>query len=178
MREIEVRRVEIPDGVKVNVEGKIVEVMGEKGRLIRDFSGLPVSIEIVDGEIEVSALRSRRKEKACVGTVCAHIRNMITGVTKGFTYKLKIVFAHFPISVKVDGDKVIIANFMGERAPRVAKIVGDVKVTVNGDDVIVQGMNIEEVGQTAANIEQATKIKNRDPRRFLDGIYVYEKLEG
>ena len=113
-----------------------------------------------------------------VGTVCAHIRNMIKGVTKGFTYKLKIVYAHFPISVKVEGDKILIENFLGERAPRVAKIVGNTKVIVKKDDVILQGINIEEVGQTAANIEQATKIKNKDPRKFLDGIYVYEKHEG
>ncbi|MEM2500147.1 MAG: 50S ribosomal protein L6, partial [Candidatus Bathyarchaeia archaeon] len=92
--------------------------------------------------------------------------------------KLKIVYAHFPISVKVSGDKVLIENFMGERAPRIAKIVGNTKIIVKGDDVIVQGINLEEVSQTAANIEQATRIKERDPRRFLDGIYVYEKLEG
>ncbi|MEM2092562.1 MAG: 50S ribosomal protein L6 [Candidatus Bathyarchaeia archaeon] len=178
MQEIEVRRVKVPEGVKVNVVGKTVEVIGERGRLTRDFSDHPVNIRIIDGEVEVSALWPRRREKACVGTVAAHIRNMIRGVTKGFTYKLKIVFAHFPISVKVDGDRVLIENFMGERAPRIAKIVGSTKVIVKGDDVIVQGINLEEVSQTAANIEQATKIKNRDPRRFLDGIYVYEKLEG
>jgi len=103
---------------------------------------------------------------------------MITGVTKGFTYKLKIVFSHFPISVKVQGDKILIENFTGEKTPRIAKIVGTAKVTVKGDDVIVQGINIEDVGQTAANIEQATKIKKKDPRIFLDGIYIYERKEG
>lgn len=178
MQEIEARKVKIPEGVTVKIEGKTVEVIGEKGRLVRDFFGHPVEIRIVGDEIEVSAVWPRRREKACVGTVAAHIRNMIRGVTKGFTYKLKIIFAHFPISVKISGDRVLIENFMGERAPRVAKIVGNTKVTVKGDDIIVQGINIEEVSQTAANIEQATKIKDRDPRRFLDGIYVYEKMEG
>ncbi|MBS7606397.1 50S ribosomal protein L6 [Candidatus Bathyarchaeota archaeon] len=178
MQEIEIRKVKIPEGVTVKVEGKTVEVIGEKGRLVRDFSGHPVEIRIIGDEVEVSAVWPKRREKACVGTVAAHIRNMIRGATKGFTYKLKIVFAHFPISVKISGDKVLIENFMGERAPRVAKIVGNTKVTVKGDDIIVQGINIEEVSQTAANIEQATKIKDRDPRRFLDGIYIYEKMEG
>ncbi|MEM2341139.1 MAG: 50S ribosomal protein L6 [Candidatus Bathyarchaeia archaeon] len=178
MQEIEIRKIKIPEGVKVNINGKIVEVIGEKGRLIRDFSKHPVTIQASNNEIEISALWPRKKEKACVGTVAAHIRNMIRGVTKGFTYKLKIVFAHFPISVKVSGDKVLIENFMGERAPRIAKIVGDTKVIVKGDDIIVQGIDIEEVSQTAANIEQTTRIKDRDPRRFLDGIYVYEKMEG
>lgn len=178
MQEIETRRVKIPNGVKVRVEGKIVEVIGDKGRLIRSFSEHPVAISVVGDEVEVSALWPKRREKACVGTVAAHIKNMILGVTKGFTYKLKIVFAHFPVSVKVSGDRILIENFMGERSPRIAKIVGNTKVIVKGDDVIVQGINLEEVSQTAANIEQATRIKNRDPRRFLDGIYVYERLEG
>ncbi len=178
MREAEVRRVKIPDGVKVNINGKVVEVIGEKGRLFRDFSSLPISIQLLGDEIEVSTFWTRRKERACVGTAYAHIKNMIRGVKEGFTYKLKIVYAHFPISVKVNGNKIIIENFMGERSPRTAKIIGDVKVSVKGDDVIIQGINIEDVSQTAANIEQATRIKNRDPRRFLDGIYVYEKTEG
>lgn len=178
MREIEVRRVKIPDGVKVNVNGKVVEVIGEKGRLARDFSSLPVSIQLLGDEIEVSTFWPRRKDGACVGTACAHIKNMIKGVKEGFTYKLKIVYAHFPISVKVNDNKIIIENFMGERSSRTAKIIGNVKVSVKGDDIIIQGINIEDVSQTAANIEQATRIKNRDPRRFLDGIYVYEKMEG
>jgi len=178
MLQIVSRKVEIPEGVKVNIDGKRVEVIGEKGRLVRDFSNSPVSINIEDDQVVVYTDDTRRKAVAMVGTVCAHIRNMIKGVTKGFTYKLKIVYAHFPISVKVEGDKILIENFLGERAPRVAKIVGNTKVIVKKDDVILQGINIEEVGQTAANIEQATKIKNKDPRKFLDGIYVYEKHEG
>ena len=178
MLQIVSRKVEIPEGVKVNIDGKRVEVIGEKGRLVRDFSNSPVSINIEDDQVVVYTDDTRRKAVAMVGTVCAHIRNMIKGVTKGFTYKLKIVYAHFPISVKVEGDKILIENFLGERAPRIAKIVGNTKVIVKKDDVILQGINIEEVGQTAANIEQATKIKNKDPRKFLDGIYVYEKHEG
>ncbi|MEM2320375.1 MAG: 50S ribosomal protein L6 [Candidatus Bathyarchaeia archaeon] len=175
---VEKREVEIPKGVKVNVNNKVVEVIGPLGKLTRDFSNNPVLIEVSEDKVLVYAVWPRRREKSHVGTVAAHIRNMIRGVTRGFTYKLKVVYAHFPISVKVSGNKVLIENFMGERAPRVAEIVGDVKVIAKGDDVIVQGINLEEVSQTAANIEQAAKIKERDPRRFLDGIYIYEKLEG
>ncbi|NIU39655.1 50S ribosomal protein L6, partial [Candidatus Bathyarchaeota archaeon] len=86
--------------------------------------------------------------------------------------------SHFPISVKVKEKTVVIENFTGERSPRIAKIMGDTKVTVKGEDVIVQGINIEDVSQTAANIQNATKIKKKDPRVFLDGIYVYERHEG
>ena len=104
--------------------------------------------------------------------------NSIKGVTNGFTYKLKIVYSHFPISVKVKNNIVSIENFTGERSPRIAKIVGNTTVIVTGDDVITSGISIEAVSQTAANIQKATKIKNKDPRVFLDGIFVYERHEG
>ncbi len=174
----EVRTVEIPEGVEVEVDGRVVTVRGELGELTKDFSHAPISIRLEDKQVVVEANWPRKREKAVVGTVASHIKNMITGVTKGFTYKLKIVYSHFPISVEVDGDKVLIKNFTGERGVRTAKIVGNAKVRVEKDDVIVQGIDIEEVGQTAANIEQATKIKGKDIRVFLDGIYIYEKSIG
>nr|AJS13286.1 50S ribosomal protein L6P, large subunit ribosomal protein L6 [uncultured archaeon] len=103
---------------------------------------------------------------------------MITGVKKGFTYKLKVVFSHFPITVKVQDKKVLIENFTGERSPRKAKIMGNTKVKILPDDIIIQDLDLESVSQTAANIEQATKVKRKDPRIFLDGLYVYERTEG
>jgi large subunit ribosomal protein L6 len=179
MREVEaLKSIEIPEGVDVKVEGRIVTVRGEKGELTRDFSHAPISISLEGKTITVQANWPRKREAALVGTVCSHIQNMITGVTKGFTYKLKIVFSHFPISVKVREKTVAIENFTGERSPRITKIMGDTKVTVKGEDVIVQGINIEDVSQTAANIQNATKVKKKDPRVFLDGIYVYERHEG
>ncbi len=173
-----VKSVEVPDGVEVQVEGRIVTVKGEKGTLARDFSKAPVTIELDGKTVKVRANWPRKREAALVGTISSHIQNMIVGVTKGFTYKLKIVFSHFPISVKVKENTVLIENFTGERSPRKAKIMGDVKVLAKGDDVVVQGINLEDVSQTAANIQRATKVKKKDPRVFLDGIYVYERLEG
>ncbi|MEM0320076.1 MAG: 50S ribosomal protein L6, partial [Candidatus Nezhaarchaeales archaeon] len=121
-----------------------------------------------------SYIKGRRGKSVC-GTVASHIRNMIIGVTEGFVYKLKIVYSHFPMTVKVEGDKVVIENFMGEKSKRIAKIVGKVKVQVKGDEVIVEGADLEQVSQTAANIERATKIRGYDPRVFMDGIYIYER---
>ncbi|MEM3356509.1 MAG: 50S ribosomal protein L6, partial [Candidatus Bathyarchaeia archaeon] len=109
--------------------------------------------------VRVWAAWPRKKEAAMVGTIYSHIQNMITGVEKGFSYKLKIVFSHFPISVKVQDKAVVIENFTGERRARKAKIIGDVKVKVQSEDVVVEGINLEDVSQTAANIEQATKVK-------------------
>ena len=179
MRAIEVSKViQVPDDVEVTLEGKKVTVKGVKGTLTRDFSQTPISMELKGKSIRVWADWPRKKESALVGTVYAHINNMITGVRKGFTYKLKIVFSHFPISVKVQDKTVLIENFTGERNPRKAKIIGDAKVKVSSEDIIVQGINLEDVSQTAANIEQATKVKRKDPRIFLDGIYIYERSEG
>jgi large subunit ribosomal protein L6 len=179
MRAMEtVRSIEIPESVEVKVEGRVVTVTGEKGTLTRDFSHTPLSIMLEGAVVKVGVNWPRKREASFVGTISSHIQNMITGVTKGFTYKLKIVFSHFPISVKADGKKVMIENFTGERSPRTAKIMGETKVAVKGDDVIVQGLSIEDVSQTAANIQRATKIKVKDPRVFLDGIYVYERHEG
>ena len=103
---------------------------------------------------------------------------MITGVTKGYHYKLKIVFSHFPITVKVQENQYLIENFTGERRARRIKIIGDVKVKVETDDIIIEGINLEDVSQTAANIEQSTRVRRKDPRVFLDGIYVFERNEG
>ena len=179
MRAVEaVKSIKIPEGVEIKVEGRVVTVKGEKGILTNDFSHAPIYIGLNGNTVVVKANWPRKREAALVGTVCSHIQNMITGVTNGFTYKLKIVFSHFPISVKVREKTVAIENFTGERSPRIVKIVGDTKVIVKDEDVIVQGTNIEHVSQTAANIETATKIKIKDPRVFLDGIYIYERREG
>ena len=170
--------IQVPDGVEVTIEGRKVTVKGAKGTLTRDFSYVPISIEGNGKTVRVWAEWPRKKEASLVGTIYSHIQNMITGVEKGFSYKLKIVFSHFPISVKVQGKTVMIENFTGERRARRVKIIGDVKVKVQSEDVVVEGINLEDVSQTAANIEQATKVKKKDPRVFLDGIYVYERNEG
>ncbi|MEM3626893.1 MAG: 50S ribosomal protein L6 [Candidatus Bathyarchaeia archaeon] len=179
MRAMQISKVvHIPEDVDLKMDGKKITVKGPKGALSRDFSYAPVTIELHGKSIYISAEWPRKTEASLVGTIYSHIQNMITGVRKGFTYKLKIVFSHFPISVKVKDKMVLIENFTGERNPRKAKIVGDAKVTIQGEDVIVQGINLEDVSQTAANIEQATKVRRKDPRVFLDGLYIYERSEG
>ena len=179
MRAIEISKtIQIPDDAEVSVEGRIVTVKGQKGMLTRNFSHAPISIKLEGKMIRIWAEWPRKKEAALVGTLCSHIQNMIIGVRTGFTYKLKIVFSHFPISVKIKDKTILIENFTGERSPRKVKIIGNVQVKVQSEDVIVQGINLEDVSQTAANIEQATKVKRKDPRVFLDGIYVNEKSEG
>lgn len=167
--------IKIPENVAVKVDGRKVSIEGPLGKIERDFSHAFLTIKQDDDELRVEVAWPDKKGAAMAGTISSHIQNMITGVMKGFTYKLKIVFAHFPISAKVQDREVIIENFGGERSPRRAKIQGDVKITITGDDIIVQGIDVMNVSQTAANIQQATHIKNKDPRVFLDGVYIFER---
>jgi large subunit ribosomal protein L6 len=172
------RTIQVPEDVTVNLKGKVVSVKGEKGSITRDFSFATVAIEAEGTNVRISAKWPRKKESALVGTIYSHIKNMITGVTKGYSYKLKIVFSHFPISVKIQGKSILIENFTGERRARHIDILGDVKVKIETDDIVISGINLEDVSQTAANIEQATRVRGKDPRVFLDGLYVYERNEG
>ena len=173
------KKVKIPENVEIKVEGLKVKVKGPKGELERDFTSPLfrnyIEIKIEEENVIVKSSIDRRKIKAMVGTIAAHIRNMIKGVTQGYKYKLKAVYVHFPITVEVKGDKVIIKNFLGEKVPRTAKIIGNVNVKVNGQEIIVEGINKEEVGQTAANIEQATRVTHLDRRIFQDGIFLVSK---
>lgn len=172
-------RTEIPisENIEIILDDKIATVKGPKGELKKDFSHSVVNIYKKENKIIIDYYLPRKKERAQVGTIASHIKNMIKGVTEGFIYKMKTVYSHFPFTVKVDKVKreVLIENFLGERAPRKAKIVGNAKVTVKNDTVLIEGIDIEEVGQTTANIQRATRIKNKDPRIFMDGIYVYMK---
>jgi large subunit ribosomal protein L6 len=174
------RIVDIPADVKVEIADRKVKVSGPKGTLEDDLSHLPCVLELDKGRVRVRSSWPRKADIAKTGTAAARIGNMIKGVRAGFTFKMKVVHAHFPVTLKVSEKerKLLIENFTGEKTPRIARIVGDSKVKTSGDEIIIQGINLEDVSQTAANIEQSTKIKDKDQRVFLDGIYVFEKKEG
>jgi large subunit ribosomal protein L6 len=169
------RTVNIPDGVTVVLEGNNISVTGPRGSSVRELWYPRITIVLEENQITVDSSNQRKKQVAMMGTIASHISNMINGVTSGYTYRMKVLYSHFPIQLKVTGDHLSIGNFLGEKKPRKAKIHGDTKVETKGDEVIVSGIAIEDVGQTAANIQQATKIKRFDPRVFQDGIYVVEK---
>lgn len=169
----------IPENVKAEIRDNVIIVEGRLGKLEKNIMKIPVVVVIQDKNIIIRPHGKRKKDLAITNTAKSIIRNMITGVEKGFTYKLKIVSAHFPMSVKLKGDKVNIENYFGERSPRTSQIVGETtKVTVGGEDVIVQGPSLEDVSQTAANIELSANMKKKDHRVFLDGVYIYSKEKG
>ena len=168
--------IEIPEGVEVSISphGQLT-VKGEKGSLTKMLSHPKIDIKISGNKINITCKNPRRREKALTGTFRAHIQNMIKGVTVGFEYKMKTVFSHFPVKTSVEGNELVIKNFLGERSPRKVKIPDDVEVTAKGEDITVKGIDKEKVGQTAADIERACKIKKWDIRVFQDGIYIVNK---
>jgi len=87
----------IPDNVEVTIDHEIT-VKGPKGKVSRRFDQHNIKIGKEDDKIILEVKFPRKRDKAMLGTIKAHINNMITGVTKGFTYKMKIVYAHFPMT--------------------------------------------------------------------------------
>jgi large subunit ribosomal protein L6 len=169
----------IPENVNIIKRDHIVVVTGRKGTISKDIHKLPAAITVTDRTVTIEPEGKRKSDLAITNTAKSIIANMFKGVEKGYVYKLKIVFAHFPISVRVKGREIYVENFIGERSARISHIVGDTtKVSIMGDDVVVEGPSLEDVSQTAANIESSTKVKGKDQRVFLDGLYIYSRNEG
>lgn len=168
------KTLEIPDGVSVSMEGENLLVKGPKGELRKELKGVKMTVK--GNEVILNSFSDRRKDKAMLGTWISHTKNMIIGVTVGWEARMKMVYSHFPVKFGVDERKIVIQNFMGERSQREAKIFGaSTKVEVKKDDVIITGIDKEDVGQTAANIELACKVKGFDRRVFQDGCHLVQK---
>jgi large subunit ribosomal protein L6 len=166
----------LPLEVSITKDQNVLTAKGSYGSVQKDFTKMPAIIDLKDNKITIKSRGNRKEDFALVNTIQSVINNMIKGSSKGFTYRLKIVFAHFPITVKIKNREIFVENFFGERSARTSKIIGsDTKVTVEGEDVVITGPNIENVSQSAANLELATRIKNKDSRVFLDGVYIYSK---
>jgi large subunit ribosomal protein L6 len=165
--------ISIPPGLKAAWEKDVLTVTGPKGIVKRAFNIPGISIALKSNELNLSAQGDRMK--TMLNTSVAHIENMMTGAQNGFNYRLAIVFSHFPINAAVKKDVVEINNFIGEKRARIAAIVGATKVEIKGRDIFVSGADKEAVGQTAANLENACRIRGKDRRVFQDGIYIQEK---
>ena len=173
-----IKEIQWPDGFIAKLIDDVLEITGPLGSTSKDFRLIRVNIQVDSNKIILESFGNRKKHMATLGTAFSIINNLIVGTSEGFTYKLKTAFAHFPMSVKTEGSKILVDNFYGERSARVANIVGDSNVSIKGDEVIISGINLEHVSQTAANLEQSTRIKNKDHRVYLDGIYLFEKGRG
>lgn len=169
------RQVEIPEGVDANVANSVVTIKGPKGQVSKRIWYPGIEVKKEDTHLIVNSLIDNKRQRAMVGTLAAHIGNMVQGVTQGYEYKMKVVYSHFPIQIKASGEELIINNFLGERRARSAKMVTGAKVQIGKDELVVTGVDKEAVGQTMANIEQATRVRGFDVRVFQDGIYLVEK---
>jgi large subunit ribosomal protein L6 len=170
--------VDIPEKVTVSLKKSMLEVSGPLGKTFKSFKKIPISLEVNDKAVSLKTKGSRKKEYAILNTAKSIIETLCEGVIDGYTIKMKVVYAHFPVTVKVQDKQVLIENFQGERAPRIARIFGQTKVAAKGDEVVLTGPVWTEVTQSAAEIAQKTKIKNKDHRVFLDGIYIFTKSKG
>jgi len=170
-----IEELEIPEGVETSMDKITFKVKGTSTELSRKFFYPGVNISIKQNKITLDAKKPTKREKRMIGTFKSHIKNMLYGASNKFVYKLKICSGHFPMSVAQSDQKIIIKNFLGEKIPRQSKILPDTTVKIEGDLIIVESNNKEYAGQTAANLEKATRISKRDRRRFQDGIYITEK---
>jgi large subunit ribosomal protein L6 len=176
MKEKQIREeIEVPEGVEVKIEKGMVTVKGKKGECRKNLIDPKVNIEVNEGKVVFTAKRATRKEKTKVGSYYSHVENMIKGASEGHVYKLKVCSGHFPMNASVSGKEFVVKNFLGEKKPRIIQLKEGVDVKVEGDAVTVESCSKELAGQTAADIEMLTKIKNRDLRIFQDGIYITEK---
>uniref|UniRef100_A0A6G1SP13 Large ribosomal subunit protein uL6 n=1 Tax=Aceria tosichella TaxID=561515 RepID=A0A6G1SP13_9ACAR len=175
------QEVKIPKDLKCSVKKRVVTITGPRGVLKRSFKHLAISMYMTkERNLRVEKWFGTKKELAAVRTVCSHIENMLKGVTKGFLYKMRAVYAHFPINcVTSEGNSVLeVRNFLGEKYIRRVKMAPGVTVTNSTkqkDELIIEGNSIEDVSRSAALIQQSTTVKNKDIRKFLDGLYVSEK---
>lgn len=169
------KEIRIPDGVEARIDGRRIIAKGPRGENSRIFSYPEFKVLFEGDKIILLCENATKREKTMIGTYSSHINNLLAGVKQGFDYKLKICSGHFPMNVSVKDDKVMISNFMGEKVPRKAKISNGVDVKVEGDMIIVSGYDKEKVGQSAANIELATRRPGFDKRIFQDGCYIVSK---
>merc|ERR1711908_157169 len=173
--------VKIPEGVTVDIKSRAVVVKGPRGTLSKSFKHMQIDLfKPAENIIKIEKWFSLSKEQSAIKTCISHIQNMITGVTKGFKYHMKMVYAHFPTNAQIAGDSksLDIVNFIGQKVKFHVDVVGDTKVDRApgaNTELMVTGNNIEDVSRTCALISQSCAVKRKDIRKFLDGIYVATK---
>lgn len=167
--------IELEGGTTANIEDALLTLNGPEGETKKDFNNPLIQLKQEGNKIKLTSKRFTKREKKLLGTFKAHILNMIKGVNKGHIYKLKICSSHFPMNVSINNDELTVKNFFGEKSPRILKIKNGVSTKIEGEEIIIRSTNKEWAGQTAADIEQLTRITNKDRRIFQDGIFIIEK---
>jgi large subunit ribosomal protein L6 len=169
--------VPVPKGVTLTVGRRTLTAKGPLGTITRPFPDDVLTFATAGGSatLTLAIPANRRQAQALLHAWERHVGNLAVGVTKGFEAKMKVVAAHFPMKVQAKDSELVIENFLGEKFPRTAQLLPGVTATVDGDFVTLSGHDVEVVGQSAANIERTTRIRDYDPRVFQDGIYLVER---
>jgi len=174
--------IKIPEGVEVTIKARIVTVKGDRGTLSKSFKHMDVDVKHNKdaNTITVDKWFGKKKELSAIKTVCSHITNLFTGVTLGYKYRMKLVYAHFPVNVGIRDDKkhITIMNFIGQKVKFEVDALDGVDIVKDPKsqgEFTVEGNDIENVSRTCALISQSCHVRNKDIRKFLDGIYVSEK---
>lgn len=170
-------KVEFPEGQEFNFSGNTIKISKNSKEAKKSFNLKNIVVKKEKNAIILECEKSTKRERKMINTIVAHIKNMINGLEKNYVYKLEIAYLHFPITLEIKKEKgeIIIKNFLGEKKPRVCKILNGAEVKIEKNLITVESHDKEIAGQTAANLEIATKIKKRDRRKFQDGIFITEK---
>ena len=170
------KKISIPENVQVDIDARTVKVTGPLGENSLTIKNAVIGIKKEGNSVILFSKGDfTKREKRLINTNVAHIKNMLQGTLKAYEYRLKICSGHFPMNVSLDKGGIIVKNFLGEKIARKARIVEGSNVTIKGDEIVVTSVNKEVAGQTAANIEQCTRITDKDRRVFQDGIYIVHK---
>ena len=149
---------------------------GPRGKLERSFKHVQLDMRMVsDQKLRVDLWFGTRKQVATIRTICSHVENMVIGVTRGFLYKMRFVYSHFPINVSLAGRTVEIRNFLGDKKVRRIPLLDGVEYTRTADvkdQIELTGNDVGAVSLTASQIRQSCNITKKDLRKFLDGIFV------
>jgi len=168
--------IELPEGITATIEKEELILKKENKEIRRKLNSL-IGLKIENNKILIKIKKTNKRDKKIFGTFKAHIKNMIKGLTEGFTYKLQISNVHFPMNVSYDKttNELIVKNFLGEKKDRRIKLKENVDVNIDKEIIELTSYNIEKAGQTAADIEKGTKVRNKDRRIYQDGIFIIEK---
>ena len=170
------QKIELPNGVLATYENFILTIKGEKGEISKLLKYINVEIKVENNFIEVFTKRLTQRQKKIINTYRAHINNMIKGVMEGYSYRLRVVYAKFPITIEIKDKKFFVKNFLGEKKPRSCKVYDDLDVKIEGgNEIVIKGCDKERCGEQATLIEQTTRITHFDRRVIQDGVYIIEK---
>ena len=169
MSRIGERKLVIPDGVTVSVNGNVVDVKGPKGELTLEFSKL-VSVVVEDGVVLTKQIKPSKDANVMQGTTNSLISNMITGVSKGYEKGLEAVGVGYRF--QVSGNKITINA--GYSHPVVMEAPKELSVTSESNtEITIHGIDKQKVSEFAANVR---KVREPEPYKGIGIRYKGEQV--